>query len=635
MTKKIKSDPAATESDFDENRQIITDADFTEQYSSVEGNEQEIVTDFMNDYQISEPVLESDNLILSEAIGTGGLDLDNRLQPQTNWQIVSSMNDLLDESNSLVELVKNRDSAKRIAEVSNSGEIIRINPRKINIDGRLNLRGEIDPQIVSAWSRLMAEGMRFPPIDLIKNSAGEWVVVDGFLTLNAALDAGIEEIDVRVLQCDLSFAFGVKIHKNSTHGLLWKTKERKPFVLAFLRNPKSANIRDRRVAAFFKVDNHSVATWKSEIKNGEIPHNTPPEKHAEQVGNGDDGRQASDKPSRLTDAGTDNQAFATTRKSSTPKDSVIAAQAVVLQEKWQIKLGDRFRIESAETKLVHYLSCADSANNKTWQPFSEQPFSERRLADLLVSDPTYGTEVPGPGRTYSSGGKKAYFANVKISRGDLELLLLNVLSNVGKCLRKGAPYYIFEGYYYRDLFARVCDRMLGKPHMPMIWVKKDYVRPVHSMMAWDTEEALFGWVRGKKPHRLEGRGNVFLGCAYREDGNYSKREFPEKTPYDVGGECHPCSKPVFLLREFIERYSAPGDLVIDPFAGSGSTGIACEISGRAFFGVEIVPEYIAIVLDRFEKIGCAIHKMAPGEEFLFPAVNHSNTNVSVEEKTND
>lgn len=334
MTKKIESDSAATESDFDENRQIITDADFTEQYSSVEGNEQEIVTDFMNDCQISEPVLESGNLILSEAIGTGGLDLDNRLQRQTDLQIESSMNNLLDESNSLVELVKNRDFAKRIAEVGGSGEIIRINPRKINIDGRLNLRGEIDPQIVSAWSRLMAEGIRFPPIDLIKNSAGEWVVVDGFLTLNAALDAGIEEIDARVLHCDLSFAFGVKIHKNSNHGLLWRTSERKPFVQAFLRNPKSANIRDRRIAAFFKVDNHSVARWREEIKNGEIPQNSLPESFREH-GSSHDGHSATADDQQIADdlkpsheAGAGGDSNSDNKKPSGPKKFAIAPRAL-------------------------------------------------------------------------------------------------------------------------------------------------------------------------------------------------------------------------------------------------------------------------------------------------------------------
>lgn len=641
MNNKIKPDSISGEPGFDANRQIITKADPVENLSSSAGKRQEFeaadgTITKTNGCEILESDSDVNEFTKSENTNQNKLDLTNWLQPQTDWQIESSMNDLLDESNSLVELVKNRDSAKRIAEVGGSGEIIRINPRKIDIDGRLNLRGEIDPQIVSAWSSLMAEGIRFPPIDLIKNSTGEWVVVDGFLTLNAALDAGIEEIDARVLNCDLSFAFGVKIHKNSTHGLLWRTSERKPFVKAFLKNSKSAGVKDRRIAAFFKVDNHSVARWREEIKNGEIPQNSLPESFDEHGSSHDDhSAPAEDQP--ITDnlkhsdeAGTDEDSNADTKKPSGPKKFVIAARALALQKTWQVRLGDRFRIDNPNTGLIHYALCAGSEDKATWQPLHEQNWGA-----MVVTDPTYGTEAPGSGRTYGNEGDKAYFENVKISAGELELLLLNVFANVRKCLRKGAIYYVFEGYYYRDLFAKVCDRMFGKPHMSMVWLKKDYIRPLHSLIAWDTEEALFGWVRGKKPPRLEGKGNAFLGCAYREDGNYSKREFPEKTPFDVGGECHSCSKPVYLLKEFIERYSEPGDLVIDPFAGSGSTGIACELSGRRFFGVEIVPEYVAVQLERFERLGCTIHKMAPGEEFSFPAVNKSNSDLSGEEQTGD
>jgi hypothetical protein len=633
--KKIKSDSVAAEPDFDKNRQIITKADFTEDLTSVEEKRQEIEIDFINEYQISEPGLKSDNLIIGEPTGAGSLNSAVRLEPQTDWQIETNMNDLLDESNSFVELVKNRDYEKRIAEVGSSGEIIKIDPRRISIDERLNLRGEIDSQLVSAWSRLMTNGVRFPPVDLIKNSAGEWVAVDGMITLSAALEAGLAEIDARVLNCDLSFAFGVKIHKNSSHGLLWKTQERKPFVQAFLRNPKSANVKIRRIAAFFKVDNHSVATWKGEIENGEIPQNSPSGSIDENQLSGEDqaekadSRQTADEPESLDEVGIDEKYSPRASKTSEPKKLVIAAQAVILQERWQVRLGDRFRIESPTTGLVHYALCAGSEDKQTWQPLFEQNWGA-----MVVTDPTYGTEVPS-GRTYGNEGDKAYFENVSISPGELELLLLNVFANVRKCLRKGAIYYVFEGYYYRDLFAKVCDRMMGKHHMSMVWVKKDYIRPLHSLIAWDTEEALFGWVRGKKPHRLEGKGNVFLGCAYREDGQYSKRQFPEKTPFDVGGDYHSCSKPVYLLKEFIERYSEPGDLVIDPFSGSGSTGVGCELSGRRFFGVEIVPEYVAVELDRFERLGCTIHKMAPGEEFSFPEVSVPNSGVPEKEETGD
>lgn len=57
---------------------------------------------------------------------------------------------------------------------------------------------------------------------------------------------------------------------------------------------------------------------------------------------------------------------------------------------------------------------------------------------------------------------------------------------------------------------------------------------------------------------------------------------------------HPNEKPVSLMRTFILAHTKPGDLVIDPFAGSGGTGVACMETGRRFVGVELDPGYAAI-----------------------------------------
>jgi adenine-specific DNA-methyltransferase len=56
---------------------------------------------------------------------------------------------------------------------------------------------------------------------------------------------------------------------------------------------------------------------------------------------------------------------------------------------------------------------------------------------------------------------------------------------------------------------------------------------------------------------------------------------------------HPCEKPQKLLRHIIEASSRPGDVVLDCFLGSGSTGIACRELGRKFIGIELDPEYFS------------------------------------------
>ena len=58
--------------------------------------------------------------------------------------------------------------------------------------------------------------------------------------------------------------------------------------------------------------------------------------------------------------------------------------------------------------------------------------------------------------------------------------------------------------------------------------------------------------------------------------------------------CHPAQKPVPLIMSIIEDCTNPGDTILDPFMGSGTTGVACVKTGRNFIGIEIDPGYFAI-----------------------------------------
>ncbi|HDR9019313.1 TPA: DNA methylase [Burkholderia vietnamiensis] len=67
-----------------------------------------------------------------------------------------------------------------------------------------------------------------------------------------------------------------------------------------------------------------------------------------------------------------------------------------------------------------------------------------------------------------------------------------------------------------------------------------------------------------------------------------------------GNRHHPTQKPVPCLRRLIETYTAPGDVVLDPFAGSGSTCVAARELGRYYIGIELDPTYYAAACDRLE-----------------------------------
>ncbi len=91
---------------------------------------------------------------------------------------------------------------------------------------------------------------------------------------------------------------------------------------------------------------------------------------------------------------------------------------------------------------------------------------------------------------------------------------------------------------------------------------------------------------GKKRWNGGGRRNVF-----RFEVNSGQNGRPQHKP-------HPTTKPLPLMRELVSLFTDPGELVLDPFAGSGSTGVACGMLGRHFVGWELDQTYFEIAKRR-------------------------------------
>ena len=89
---------------------------------------------------------------------------------------------------------------------------------------------------------------------------------------------------------------------------------------------------------------------------------------------------------------------------------------------------------------------------------------------------------------------------------------------------------------------------------------------------------------------------------------------------------HPCPKPVAWMEWLVTRASLPFHSVLDPFMGSGTTGVACAKLGRKFIGIEIEPSYFDIACKRIEDayrqadFFVAPPAPAPIQEPLFPEV---------------
>ena len=64
---------------------------------------------------------------------------------------------------------------------------------------------------------------------------------------------------------------------------------------------------------------------------------------------------------------------------------------------------------------------------------------------------------------------------------------------------------------------------------------------------------------------------------------------------------HPCPKPIGLMKWLVDRASLPGETVLDPFMGSGTTGVAAVQQGRQFIGIERDPKYFEIACERIRQ----------------------------------
>jgi DNA modification methylase len=99
------------------------------------------------------------------------------------------------------------------------------------------------------------------------------------------------------------------------------------------------------------------------------------------------------------------------------------------------------------------------------------------------------------------------------------------------------------------------------------------------------EPIWFGWREGASHH----------WCGDRDQDDVWEINRPSDAPL------HPTMKPLPLVERAIANSSKAGDLVLDLFAGSGSTLIACERTGRRCVALELDPRYVDVVLARFER----------------------------------
>lgn len=131
----------------------------------------------------------------------------------------------------------------------------------------------------------------------------------------------------------------------------------------------------------------------------------------------------------------------------------------------------------------------------------------------------------------------------------------------------------------------------GMPYRRALpWVKPDAMPSLHGRWPGQGYETIvIAQHRDAKAAPIGGKAVTYT-CT-RDPALYSRGGASAKAP-------HPTTKPLRLMRELVNDFSEPGDIILDPFAGSGTTGIAALMLGRRFLGWELSPAYHEIACRR-------------------------------------
>ena len=197
-----------------------------------------------------------------------------------------------------------------------------------------------------------------------------------------------------------------------------------------------------------------------------------------------------------------------------------------------------------------------------------------KCANLLLTDPPYGVSFK------SSSGLT--IQNDSIKDEDFYSFLKSAFSAAVDCLEKGAAAYIFhadtEGLNFRRAFVDAGFHLAGC----CIWVKDSLVLG-RSDYQWQHEPVLYGFLQNGKHSWYSDRKQTTIW-------NFAK---PKKNAN------HPTSKPLDLLSYPIQNSSQENAIVLDTFGGSGSTLMACELTNRICYTMELVEKYASVILRRY------------------------------------
>lgn len=262
-------------------------------------------------------------------------------------------------------------------------------------------------------------------------------------------------------------------------------------------------------------------------------------------------------------------------------------KAAELQEKWQTATGQLWEIPSKSGNGVHRLLCGDCTKA---EDVARVMGADK--AEMVWTDPPYGMFLD---TDFSSMKNELEFAQAKGVKpgkrynrveGDNDdfkpELITSLFDNYGYCKEM----FLFGADYYTDCLK---DKNEGSW---IVWDKRSNDDTPDEIV--ESRDRIFTsafelcWSKARHKRKI---ARIMWACIFGTEKEHNHERY------------HPTQKPVRLLEWFMNNWGKQGDIVADPYVGSGTTIVACERLSRLCRAIEISPAYVAVSLQRLADMG--------------------------------
>lgn len=213
--------------------------------------------------------------------------------------------------------------------------------------------------------------------------------------------------------------------------------------------------------------------------------------------------------------------------------------------------------------------------------------------DLVITDPPFGIEFGARRANYNRKNASVLEGYNEVAGTDYLQFTRAWLSEVRRVMKPSAGLYIFSGWNYLKDLLIVLDELDFTLVNHLIWqyqfglvTKRRYVNShYHILYACldDKKRKFYPYARFGKEERRPAGGSA----------HYKDKEDVWQIPreYWTGDVKTPTKLPAEIIRKILAYSSEPGDVVLDPFLGSGQVAVVSQMEGRRYLGFELAPAY--------------------------------------------